>query len=85
MDPSGSLEDGRSFGGVTDFKQFLLQDEVQIARNLARQLSVFATGSPVRFSDRLKIEAILERTRSSEYGVRAIVNELIQSELFLNK
>jgi hypothetical protein len=85
VDPSGQLDDGRTFSDVRDFKQLLLKDEAQIARNLARQLSVFATGSPVRFSDRPKIEAILERTKAKEFGIRAIVNELIQSELFLNK
>jgi hypothetical protein len=63
----------------------LLEDEPQIARNLARQLSIFATGSRVRFSDREQIEEILERTRSSDYGVSSLVKELIRSDMFLNK
>jgi len=84
VDPSGQLEDGRAFKDVREFKQLLLKDEVQIARNLARQLSVFATGAPVRFSERGKIEEILQATKARDYGVRSLVREIVQSELFLN-
>jgi hypothetical protein len=52
VDPSGQLPDGRAFKDVRDFKKLLLNDEAQIARNLTKQLSVYATGAPVRFSDR---------------------------------
>ncbi|MSU73288.1 MAG: DUF1592 domain-containing protein [Opitutus sp.] len=85
VDPMGQLADGRAFNDVRDFKRLLLQDEAQIARNLARQLSVYATGAPVRFSDREKIEQILQRTGTSQYGVRSLLHEIIRSELFLNK
>jgi Protein of unknown function (DUF1585) len=77
--------EGHAFADVRDFKKILLQNEEQIARNLARQLVVYATGAPIRFSDREKIEAIVKRTRSSEYGVQSILNEIVQSELFLTK
>ena len=85
VDASGQLNDGRAFTDIRDFKQLLLKDEAQIARNVARQLSVFATGSPVRFGDRAKIEQIVERTRASEYGVRSLVLEIVESDLFRNK
>ena len=57
----------------------------QIARNLARQLTVFATGAPVRFSDREEIEEILDDRASQPYGVRSIVHAIVQSDLFRNK
>jgi hypothetical protein len=85
VDPSGQLADGRAFNDVRDFKRLVLEDEKQIARNLTRQLAVYATGAPVRFSDREKIEQIVEKTRGTEHGVRSLVSEIIQSELFLNK
>ena len=56
-----------------------------IARNLVRQLTVFATGAPVRFSDRAEIEKILAAAKANQYGVRSIVHEIVQSELFRNK
>jgi hypothetical protein len=85
VDASGELPDGRKFRDIREFKQLLLGSEKQIARNLARQLSVYATGAPVRFSDRQPIDSILERASSSHYGVRSLVHELVQSDLFRNK
>jgi hypothetical protein len=85
VDATGELPDGRKFKDIRDFKKLLLADEKQVARNLARQLTVFATGAPVRFADRQEIEAVLERSSASEYGVRTLIEELVQSELFRSK
>jgi hypothetical protein len=85
VDCAGALPDGQSFRDVRDLKQLLLKDPAPIARNLVRQLAVYATGAPVRFSDREQIEKILERTKAGQYGARSIVRELVQSELFLTK
>jgi len=85
VDPSGELPDGGKFSDVRELKQLLLAGEKQIARNLARQLSVYATGASIHFADRETIENILQRSAASQYGVRTIVEEVIQSDLFLNK
>ncbi len=85
VDPSGVLPDGRSFADVREFKQLLLADESQIARNLVQQLLVYATGTPMLFSDRQAVENILDRARDSEFGTRTLIHELIQSELFRSK
>ena len=85
VDASGELPDGRRFQDIHELKQLLLADDKQIARNLARQLAVYATGAPIHFADRESIEQILERASSSHYGVRSLILELVQSELFLNK
>ncbi len=79
------LPDGRSFADVREFKQLLLTDEPQIARNLVQQLLVYATGTPTLFSDRQAVESILSRARDSEFGTRTLIHELIQSQLFLSK
>jgi hypothetical protein len=85
VDPSGQLVDGRPFRDVRELKALLLQDEAQIARNLARQLAVYATGAPVRFADREAIEHMLQATAPGGHGVRSLVHEIIRSDLFLNK
>jgi len=85
VDPAGELPDGRPFTDVRELKKLLVQDEVPVARNLARQLTVFATGAPVRFSDRGEIEKILAAGKPSRYGVRSIVHAVVQSDLFRNK
>jgi hypothetical protein len=85
VDASGTLPDGRQFDDVRKLKQLLLADERQLARNLARQFAVYATGAPIHFADREQIEQILDRASSSHYGVRSLILELVQSELFLCK
>jgi hypothetical protein len=85
VDATGEMPDGRKFRNIAEFKQLLLDNEKQIARNLAQQLTVYATGAPVRFSDREKVAQILQRASSSHYGVRSVIQELVQSDLFLMK
>ena len=85
VDSSGELADGRKFTDIREFKRLLLTDERQIARNLARQLVTYATGAPVRFSDRAAVERILDQAKPGGYGVRSLVHGIVQSGLFLNK
>ncbi len=85
VDASGELPDGRAFHDVRELKQLLAADPGQLARNLVRQLTVFATGAPIRYSDRPVIAGILARTQAGGYGVRDLVHEIVQSDMFLNK
>jgi hypothetical protein len=85
VDASGTLPDGRSFANVRELKTLLLADERQLARNLASQLITYSTGAPVRFGDRPQLEAILDQAKASDYGVEAIIQAVIQSDLFRSK
>jgi hypothetical protein len=85
VDASGELPDGRKFQDIREFKQLLLDNEEQLARNLAQQLLVYATGAPIRFSDRPAIGKILANSRAEGYGVRKLVHEIVQSDLFTEK
>ncbi|MDX1929724.1 MAG: DUF1592 domain-containing protein [Pirellulaceae bacterium] len=85
VDSSGTLADGRSFQNVRDLKSILLEDERAIARNIACQLAIYATGAPISFSDRASIEQILELTEAKRWGVRSIIHATVQSEIFLSK
>jgi hypothetical protein len=85
VDSSGELPDGGAFRDIHELKGQLLKDERQIARNLAKQLIVFGTGTPVRFSDRSELEAILDRAKASQYGVRSLIHAIVASPLFQSK
>jgi hypothetical protein len=86
VDAAGVLQDGRSFQDIREFKQLLLDHEERtVARNIAGQLVTYGTGAPVGFSDRQQVDAILDRTRASGYGVRDIVHGIVESDLFRNK
>ncbi|MEI6794698.1 MAG: DUF1592 domain-containing protein [Verrucomicrobiota bacterium] len=77
--------DGKKFKDIREFKKIVAADERQLARNIVGQLTVFATGAPVGFSDRPKVEAVLDQAKVGHYGVRDLVHGLVSSDLFLNK
>ncbi len=85
VDASGELPDGRTFHDIHEFKRLLLADEKLLARNLVRQLTVYATGAPIGFSDRPQVETILQRAQSSRYGVRTLIHGVVESDMFLCK
>ena len=77
--------DGKKFKDIREFKKIVAAEERQLARNIVGQLTVFATGSPVGFSDRPKVEALLDEAKGGHYGIRDLVQGLVSSDLFLNK
>ncbi|MDF2439176.1 MAG: hypothetical protein JWN98_160 [Abditibacteriota bacterium] len=85
VNSSGQLPDGRTFKDVRELKQLLAKNDVQLARNLAKQLLIYSTGTAIRFADRDAMETILTRARPSGYGVRTLVHEIVQSRLFQTK
>jgi hypothetical protein len=85
VESHGTLVDGRQFQNIAELKECLLEDQEQIARNLVQQLTVYATGAPIRFSDRPVIAGILGRAEPNGYGVRTLIHEIVQSEIFLNR
>ena len=82
VDASGKLRDGRAFTDVRELKAHFAADDRQLARNLLHQFVLYATGTPVRFADRPKIEAILDACSQEEYRVRDLLHGFIQSPLF---
>ena len=85
VDAGGELPDGRAYRDIKEFKALVIQDELPLARNLARQLVTYATGAPVLFSDRPELEKILQHAAAKQYGVRTLVHEVVQSDLFRKK
>ncbi|HLK68615.1 MAG TPA: DUF1592 domain-containing protein [Bryobacteraceae bacterium] len=86
VDSAGALTDGRTFQGIREFKQLLLDhEERSVARNFVSQLVTYGTGAPVGFSDRKEADGILEQSRGSGYGARDIVHAIVESDLFRNK
>ena len=79
------LATGQSFHDILEFKKLLLSDERQLARNLANQLAIYATGAPVRFSDREVVESILDQTQAEGYRTADLIHAIVQSPLFKEK
>ena len=85
VDASGQTVDGKTFKDINEFKHLLMTEEEQIARNVVERLILYGTGAPVSFSDRLQVDAILEKTRESHFGLRTLIHEVIQTALFRRK
>ncbi len=77
--------DGRRFTGFTEFKALALEDSDRIAENLAAHLFAYATGAKPGFSDREEMVRIVGRIKEREFGLRSLIHEVVQSELFLGK
>ena len=85
VDASGTLADGRRFRDVRDLKAIFAANPRQLARNLLHQLTVYATGTPVRFSDRAEIEKMLDACAADGYRTRDLVHALVGSRVFLGE
>lgn len=85
VDCSGHLLDDREFNDINELKRILVANPRQLARNLVRRLIVYATGAPIGFGDRTEVERILDESAESDFGVRTLIREVVQSRLFLQK
>lgn len=85
IDASGQLQDGRRFQSIREIKQLLAANPRQLARNLLHQWTVYATGTPVRFSDRVEIEAMLDECAGEGYLVGDLLRALVTSRVFVGR
>ncbi len=85
VDASGVTADGKSFSGIQEFKQLLMREKKQFARNFISQLVAYSTGAEVQFADREEIEQILQQASKNDFRLRDIIHQVVQSQLFRNK
>ena len=85
VDASGNLPSGEKFADIFELKQLLISNQRAIAKNLLQQFVTYATGSPMRFSDRVEVDQILDRLAGNEFRLKSMVTEIVGSEMFLQK
>jgi hypothetical protein len=83
VDASGKLLDGTTFKNIQNLKAILASNPRQLGRNLLEQFTIYATGTPVRFSDRAQVEEILDACATDGFRVGDLLFGLIQSRIFL--
>lgn len=84
VDAADVLPDGRKFQNIDEYKKLLLADREQVTRNLASRLVTYATGAAVQPGDHAAVEAIVQRVHPND-GLRTLVHEIVQSDLFRKK
>ena len=85
VDPADVTADGERFENVDELKQLLLRDKHRLARALTTKLITYATGRAPQPSDKRAVEAIVAKIAAKDYGLRSLIHEIVQSELFRNK
>jgi hypothetical protein len=85
VDSSAVLPDETSVAGIRAYKDILAEKPDQIARNFVGKLVTYATGVHTEAGDALAIDAILKRAEPKKFGLRTLIIETVQSELFTHK
>jgi hypothetical protein len=85
VDPTGEMADGQKFRNIDEFKELLLAEKEQVARNLATKILTYATGGAPDAADRSEIDAIVSRVREKNYGLRSLLHDVVESKLFREK
>jgi hypothetical protein len=86
VDASGVTADGKIFADLKEFKQkVLLADPEAFTLALTRKLAAYGSGRAMGFSDRAELNRIAHETYTHGNGLRDLLHNLIQSEIFLTK
>ncbi|MCA1964215.1 MAG: DUF1592 domain-containing protein [Prosthecobacter sp.] len=81
VDPSGQTPDGLAFADLSAWKAIYQQRQTQLARGFAAHFLTYASGAAPRFSDAPTLDTLAAKTTH----LRAIIREVICSEIFLKK
>ncbi len=85
VDTRSKLPDGSEIADIRAYKAALAARPELLARSLVRKLSTFATGVSVEVGDELVVDEVLKKSQSSGFGIRTLIHEVVQSELFVKK
>ena len=86
VDPSGVTPGGDAFAGIEEYKALMLRNDLgQVARHLASQFLVFATGAEIEFADRDAVETVTARLGDGGYPLRSMIHEVVQNDLFRSR
>lgn len=82
---SGSFPDGRTYTDPEEFKQLLADDLDRFAEAFVEQLATFALRRVMTIDDREQIQAIATASKPAGYRLRALVENLVMSDLFQSR
>ena len=82
VDATGFTYDGKPFADIRDFKQILLANQDSVATGLTKKLLTYALGRRLGFSDRPHVQRIVQELSQRDYGLRSLIHEIVQSDVF---
>jgi hypothetical protein len=85
IDASYVLADGREFDSIDEFRKLIVAKPEKIASCVADKLVTYGTGAPPRFADRDEIARLVQASKSADFGLKTILEQVVTSDMFLNK
>ncbi|MDA7903497.1 DUF1592 domain-containing protein [Mariniblastus sp.] len=85
IDASATMANGRTVKDIVEFKQMLLTREKEVTRCLTEKLLSYSSGRLMEPVDRGEIDRIVIDLNETKGGVRDLIKNVVQSEIFLNK
>ena len=85
IDASAKMPDGTEFNGVEGLQEQLLKKEDLFLNALASQLTTYALGRELGFSDRPAVRNFVQQTKTDHYSLSALISSIATSELFTTK
>jgi hypothetical protein len=77
--------DGVSFEGLQGIKEYIKSKPAMFTRCLTEKLLTYAVGRKMVFTDRRSIDAIVERAKKEDFGLRDLMKLIVLSEVFTTK
>ena len=85
VDCTGEMPDGRAFKEVNELRSLLAADPARLAHAFTSHLVTYATGAEISFADRAVVDRIVKNAAAKNFGLRTLLAEIVQSELFNHK
>jgi hypothetical protein len=85
VNAGGKLIDGRAFTGPAEFRQLLVRDVNDFAGVFTEQLATYALRRVMTLDDREAIKQIAISAKADDYGLRSMIEALVNSPLFLRR
>ena len=82
INSSGSLPNGDEFRSVSEFRNALIKRSDQLTRSLTNRLMVYALGRELTVADRPEVDAIVDKAKADELGLRDLITQIVLSETF---
>jgi len=79
---SAELFDGTPIQGVRGLKQELVKRETDFVRGLTEKLLIYGLGRTLTSSDRRAVDQMMAMSRRADYGLKAVLLSVAESDLF---
>ena len=82
VDAAGTMPNGTKLKDVTDLKKYLVENPEFFTNCIAEKLLTYATGRPLNYREKKKVEEICAKNIKNTNGFRALLMSLIVSDIF---